>query len=180
MLAALEDSVVIVVDLQPNFLKAIDQADRVVSRSKFLIESANCLGAPVIATTQNSDRMGGLDPVLNFRGVTVDKMEFGCWANPDFRSAVLLSLRRQVILVGIEAHICVTQTALEMIEAGFEVSIATDAVSSRKPDHVKTATKRLRDAGVVITHTESTVYEWMRTAQHPQFRQVLEIVKAHA
>lgn len=180
MLAALENSVVIVVDLQPNFLKVIHEADRVIDRSRFLLDCAQTLGVPVIATTQNAERMGGLDPTLGFRGVTVDKMQFGCWANPDFRSAVLLSLRRQVILVGVEAHICIMQTALEMVEAGFEVSICADAVSARQADHVKVATKRMRDAGVVVTHTESVVYEWLRTAQHPQFRDVLQVVKRHA
>ncbi|MFX4846501.1 isochorismatase family protein, partial [Acinetobacter baumannii] len=89
--------------------------------------------------------------------------EFGCWGNPDFRSAVLLSSRRQVVVVGVEAHICVMQTSLEMVEAGFEVTICSDGVSARHPEHVKVATKRLRDAGVTVSHTESVVYEWMRT-----------------
>jgi nicotinamidase-related amidase len=180
VLAVLEDSVVVVVDLQANFLKVIHEADRVVERSKFLIDCAQCLSVPVIATTQNAERMGGLHPALGQSGVTVDKMEFGCWGNSDFRSAVMLSSRRQVVVVGVEAHICVMQTSLEMVEAGFEVTACVDAVSARQADHVKVATKRMRDAGVVVSHTESVVYEWMRTAAHPQFRDVLAIVKAQA
>ena len=180
MLASLEDSVVVAVDLQPTFLKAIHDAERVLLRSSFLIDCANCLGVPVIATEQNAERMGGSDPRLDLRGVVVNKMEFGCWANHDFRSAVLLSVRRQVFIVGVETHICVAQTALEMLEAGFDVSVALDAVSARMECQNKVAVKRLRDAGVTITHSESVVYEWMRTATHPPFKEILKLVKERA
>jgi len=165
------------VDVQPSFLRVIHEAEMVVNRTRFLVKCAHLLGVPVVATEQYPERMGGSEPSLGLSGVVVGKREFGCWANHDFRSAVVLSMRRQVVVVGIESHICVAQTCLEMSEAGFEVQLAVDAVSAREEDQHKVAVKRLRDAGVAVTHTESVVYEWMRSSAHPRFRDVVDVVK---
>jgi nicotinamidase-related amidase len=186
MLASRVDSVVVVVDMQPTFLAAIHEKERVLSRCRFLVEMAFLLGVPVLATEQNVARMGGTEESLaslfSAHGVKpVDKMCFSCCGSTDFMSLLEETGRKQVILVGIETHICVNQTAHDLLEDTtdlfHEVLIGADAVSSRSLEMHKVGLKRLRDAGTVIAHTESIAYEWLQSAQDPQFRDALKIVK---
>jgi len=92
---------------------------------------------------------------------------------------LVLGGKTQAVIVGIETHICVNQTAQQLAAKGVEVFIAEDAVTCRSKSAHESALRRLRHAGVEVTHTESVVYEWMKDAKHPQFRQVLELVKAN-
>lgn len=181
MRALPEESLIVVVDEQPNFMKVVHEAGRVVERSKFLLEAAKLLEVPSLATTQNAERMGPLHPDLQplITGETFDKLAFSCCGSFEFVEAVEQADRAQIVLVGAETHICITQTALDLLEADYEVFLALDAISSRSPESTKIAIKRLRDAGAQVCHTESLVYEWLDTAEHAAFRDVLQVVKSH-
>jgi nicotinamidase-related amidase len=98
--------------------------------------------------------------------------------NPEFSSQLRASGRKTVIVVGIETHICVSQTCLDLLDAGYAVAVCPDAASARTQDRHKLGMERLRDAGVVPIHTEALVYEWMVSANHPQFRDILQVVKS--
>ena len=175
-----EASVLVVIDLQPSFLKAIHESDRVVARSRFLIEAARILSVPVIATTQNRERMGGIAPELSeLLPETIDKMSFSCCGSKEFRQALEGSGRRLAIIVGIETHICVSQTAQQLRGGTFEVAVCPDAVSSRSIDRHKLGMERIRDGGAIPVHSEAVVYEWLRTAEDPAFREILALVKAN-
>lgn len=173
-------SVLLVVDLQPAFLKGVHEAERVVGRSAFLARVAEVMGVPVLATEQNPDRMGGTHlELLPHVGQPFPKMTFSCLACEDLASALEFTSRRQAIVVGIETHICVGQTAQDLLALGYEVAVCPDAVSAGTLDAHKLGMERMRDAGVVPIHTEAVAYEWLGTAEHYAFRQVLELVKQY-
>jgi len=176
-----EDSVLLVVDIQPKFMAGIEEADRVLRRSEFLIRVAKVLDIPVLATEQNVDRMGGTDerlvPHLNQRFA---KMAFSCAGCEDLTTALQFTDRKTAILVGIETHICVTQTALDLQEQEFDVAVCPDAVSARTMDRHRLGMERMRDSGIMPIHTEALAYEWIKTAEHPRFREALQLVKEFA
>jgi len=210
-LLRIDDAVIVAIDLQPTFLRVIHDADRVVSNASLLIQSASILGVPVIATTQNTARLGGLEDgiaALLVGAPVIDKMAFSAARSTEFVSQLLgfrdggkepsgrgdlpsklmgslLGLapekgvvgRKQIVLCGVETHICVTQTALDLIDAGYQVHIAVDAVSSRTMEKHKLGMERLRDNGALPIATEAAVYELLGQAGTPAFKAILPLVK---
>ncbi len=173
-------SALIVVDVQPTFLRGIHEAERVLARSTFLARASEAMGVPILATEQNPDRMGGTHPeIAPHVGAPFAKMAFSCIGCEDFATALEFSGRRQVVLVGIETHICVGQTAQDLLAMGYEVAVCPDGVSAGSLEAHKLGMERMRDAGVVPIHTEAVAYEWMGTAEHFAFRQILELVKRY-
>ena len=172
------ESVLLVIDLQESFLKIIHESDRVLARSEFLCRVSKIFEVPVLASEQYPSRMGRTDP--RFDGLldpVFGKMEFSAAANPEFMAALEKSGRRQVVIVGIETHICVSQTALDLLAKGYEVVVCPDAVSSSSQDRHKLGMERLRDAGVIPIHSEAVAYEWCHSADSPKFRELLAVVK---
>lgn len=107
----------------------------------------------------------------------VSKMAFSAVQSPPLMQVLEATERHEVVLIGLETHICVGQTALDLLDQGFDVVVCPDAVSSRSNDRHKLGMERMRDAGVVPAHTEAAVYEWMQSADNPKFREVLSVVK---
>lgn len=179
-LADAEKSALVVVDLQPSFLKAIAEAERVLSRSSFLVQIARLLDVPIIVTEQNPERMGGTHPDIaaHLASAPIAKMTFACAGCPDFDAVLASNGRKQAELVGIETHICVAQTAIRLLGRGYEVAVCEDAVGARSDSRHESALRRLRHAGVDVTQTESVAYEWLGSASHPKFREAIEIVKS--
>lgn len=175
-------AVLVVVDVQTNFLRAVPDAGRVIARSKFLVEMALLLDVPVLATEQNPERMGGTDAELAalLPSPAISKMAFGCMGEPKFVAALEAIGRRQVVLCGVESHICMTQTALRLLHDGYEVVLAADTMASRTQAAHEMGVARLTDAGAAGAHSESIAYEWLESAAHPRFRDALQIVKRYA
>lgn len=174
-------SLLAVVDLQTALVPQLADSERILNRAAFLAKAAQALEVPILATEQNPDRMGATDPALaGIVGSAISKMAFGAADVPAFSDALRASGRNQVVIVGCETHICVSLTAQALLDAGYEVVVCPDAVGARSMERHKLGMERIRDAGVVPAHTESVAYEWLRTAEHPRFREVLAIVKAHA
>ena len=178
-LLRVDDTVIVAIDLQSTFLRVIHDADRVVANVSLLIQSASILGVPVIATTQNAARLGGLEEgIAALVGTPViDKMVFSATRTPDFLAALTSVGRKQVVLCGVETHICVTQTALDLVDAGYQVHIAVDAVSSRSMEKHKLGMERLRDNGALPIASEAVVYELLGQAGTPAFKHILPLVK---
>jgi nicotinamidase-related amidase len=171
-------SLLLIIDLQPRFLGSIFESERVIQRSIFLAKCASLLGVPVFATEQNVERMGGTDAMFEPHITNrFAKMEFSAAKNSATLEAIWQSGRKKIVIVGIETHICVGQTAQDLINLGFEVAVCPDAVSASTQDRHKLGMERIRDAGVVPVHTEAVVYEWMGTATNPNFREALQLVK---
>lgn len=178
-----QQSVLLVIDVQPTFLKPIWEAERVVRRCGFLIEVAQLLGVPMLVTEQYPERMGptdeGLRRLLPEDTNVSPKMSFSCMGCESVSASLSQMGKRQVILCGIETHICVSQTAHHLVEQGLSVFVAADAVSARTQDRHGLGIARMTAAGVIAAHSESIVYEWMGSASHPKFREVLAIVKQY-
>jgi nicotinamidase-related amidase len=176
-----EDCALCVIDIQEKLLPAIWEKERVLTNSQMLIRLALMLEIPILASTQYKKGLGetvpeiaSLLPDVHF----VDKLEFGCFGNGDFCSSVATLAGRNTLLVcGIEAHICVTQTVLGALNSGNVVHVAADAVSSRTELNWRIGIERMRDAGAVISSTEMMMYELMGRSGTPVFKEMLKHLK---
>jgi len=176
-------SLLVLIDIQPSLTKTIFEIDRVLARTMFLTKVANLLEIPVFATEQNPSRMGFTVPELSNLLVShapFPKMSFSALAEPKFADALKETQRTQIVLTGLETHICVSQTAHGLIDLGYDVVVCPDAVSSRTLEAHKLGMERIRDAGAVPAHSEAVAYEWLGTADQPVFKQFLAIVKGEA
>ena len=174
------DVLVVVVDPQDKLLKAISGAEEVVENCVKLIKAAKVLGAEVILTTQYAEKLGPCtEKILEAAGdaPVFDKRTFSCMYKEDFAEAVKASGRRQIVLCGVETHVCVSQTAMHLLEAGYDVYVVGDAVSSRTPANKKAGLRRTRDAGCGTVSTEGAIFEMTRDSAAPIFKEILPIVK---
>ena len=168
------------IDIQEAFRGRIDTFEEIASRTAFLIRVACLLDIPIAACEQNPDRLGPLttDVAVALAEIhPIPKMTFNAIATPAF-AAALDTRRDQALVIGIEAHVCVLQTALNLLTTHRSVFIAIDATGSqRRPDAVA-AIDRLVAAGAVPVTAESAAFELVATAAAPEFRDVLALVKA--
>lgn len=176
------DAVFVLVDIQCALADVMERRDATVSAAALLARAAAPLGIPVLVTRQYPRGLG--DTVAEIAEAVgdhtpLDKVTFSCLAEPAFRERIEVIGRRQVVLAGMETHICITQTALALLEEGYEVSVAADAVCSRRSSDHEVALARLRAAGAQVTVVESVIYEALERAGTPEFRAILELVKAH-
>ncbi len=177
------NSHLVVVDIQTRLAAAMDAADRerVIRNAGILIQSAGLLGVPLIASEQYPKGLGPTeeDVAWHFpKELTVlEKTCFACGGEPTFRDAISGANRRQIVIAGMETHVCVLQTAYELLADGYAVFVVEDAVSSRNEAHHRNALRRLAQAGVVVTNTESVLFEWLRDARHEHFRQISALIK---
>lgn len=172
---------VIVIDVQDRLAATMPERDAIVACVSRLVRVAGELGVPVIYTQQYTCGLGPtveeLLPVLtNARG-PIEKLSFDCCAEPALVSAVQETGREQIVLMGMEAHICVTQTALHLLRDGYDVQVVADAVCSARAYDRDIALERLRSAGAQITTAEAVIYEGVGKAGTELFRRVLAIVK---
>ena len=180
---AREDALLVVVDMQEPFLRGIHDRERLVANVRLLIQAAAILGVPILSTVQYVERMGGIVPevVQAFADpaacVALDKMCFSCVGAPRFLDAIAASGRRQILLCGVETHICVSQTALDLAAHGYQVHVAADAVSSRTLEKHKLGMERMRDSAVLPCAAEAAVYELLREAGSAEFKAILALVK---
>lgn len=147
---------------------------------QFLIQAAKEIGIPVLATEQNPTRMGRTEEallcLLNEEDV-FSKMSFSVWGCEPFKERIHSLGRKQMILVGMETHICISLSANDLLNAGYEVVVCPDAVSSRSQERHKLGMERIRDAGAVPAHSEAVVYELLGTAESSAFKPILQLVK---
>lgn len=184
LLANRADSVLAVIDLQDSFLRPIHNRVRVIERSAFLIEIAKLLGIPVLATEQYASRMGEtterIADLLRSGPEPVDKLCFSSCSSEEFLHFLAGTRRSSVVIVGIETHICVNQTAHDLLSLGHRVFVCWDAVASRlcEEDDMR-ALDRMKQAGAIVCHSESIAYEWLERAGTEEFKAALGIVKRY-
>ncbi len=173
-----------VVDVQENLFSLIDRSCEVLEKICFIVEAARHLNLPLFVTEQYPKGLGStIDPIkrrLSQNQVIFSKTTFSGYYDPAIKQAVDLTGVETWILVGIEAHICVLQTAKDLLDAGKNVVVLNDAVSSRSLFDFSTAMGELRDVGVRLSCSESVIYELIRDASSQEFRDILPLVKAHA
>lgn len=173
----------IVIDVQEKMLSAIRSSppDALVASQLSLIGAARILEIPVIYTEQYPQGLGETDPRLKKKLVEstgpLVKSTCSCWRDEGFRNALQRTEREHVILCGLETHVCVQQTAMDLLRVDYGVFVPADAVGSRRPGDMEMALNRMRRAGVEVTTTEAMLFELIERCDHPKFRELLEIVK---
>jgi nicotinamidase-related amidase len=176
MLPAIDpaQSLLVVIDLQARLVPAIAEGEGVVATARRLCAAADLLGVPVLLTEQNPAGLGATVPDLAGREA-FPKMEFDVTRTPGFLDR--LAPGADVILAGCEAHICVLQTALGLLGTGHRVRVVRDAVGSRRIENREAALARLAAQGADVVTSEMVMFEWLGSAAHPRFRDVVKLVK---
>jgi len=200
MLIDVDESQLVLVDFQPRLQVAMHEAEAVWANASRLAQAARLLDVPVWGTEQNPSKLGALSPEL--RDVcqrVLAKMQFSAveeglaeWLQPPPAAprGNARSLprhlqkpqpeqpgRKSIVLAGVEAHVCLLQTALDLLDEEFEVWVVTDACASRTERNRDAAYDRLAGAGAELVTTEMVLFEWLRTAEHPDFKAVQALIK---
>ncbi|MCX6360573.1 MAG: isochorismatase family protein [Armatimonadetes bacterium] len=176
-----ETTFLLVIDVQPSLMAAVAGGEAVAGNCAQLMDAARILGVPTVVTVQNRDKLG--EPVAQVAermlagASALNKMTFSCMGDDAIHKAVRALGRRQALVCGVEAHVCVCQTALDLLASGAQVHVAADAVSSRLEANRLAALDRMRAAGVVISTVETAIYEMLERAGTDPFRQVLRLVR---
>jgi nicotinamidase-related amidase len=174
------NSALAVIDIQERLAPAMFEPERIIENARRLISGAALLHLPVLVTEQYTKGLGRTVPEIaavipNFR--PVEKMCFSAAGAGGIMKALRAKDVQNVLLCGIEAHVCVTQTCLDLLNAGFQVFVAHDATSSRSAENWRLSAERMRQVGAVIVSTEMALFELLRGADAPEFKQILELVK---
>lgn len=175
-----DQAVLLVVDMQEKLLPAIAGADRILRSCRRIVRAAQTLGLPVLFTEQYPRGLGRTVPglaALFGESPAIEKTAFGCFDCAEFVDAIERTARHALLLCGIEAHICVYQTALQALGRGLDVYLLEDAVGARSDEARQVGLARLHAAGAVPSHTEMAIYELLGAAATPEFRAILPIIK---
>ncbi|MFI5402405.1 MAG: hydrolase [Planctomycetota bacterium] len=171
----------LLIDMQERFRDLIDGMAGVVAQCSRLVRFCDRLGIPVVVTEQYPAALGRtlaeLAAVLPKGAAPIEKTTFSCGGDEGFRRAVAGVKREQWVLCGIEAHVCVCQTALDLVRDGRQVALAADATSSRRPRDRDLALARMRDSGVEVTSTEMVLFEILRQAGTADVKSVAPILQ---
>lgn len=177
-----DECALVVIDIQEKLLPPIFNKEALVRNTQLLIHAAQIMDIPIVATTQYARGLGGIVSEIAslLPGVaTIDKLEFSCFGKDSFCSAIktLPGNRTTMLLCGMEAHICVAQTAFAALEQGYLVHLASDAVGSRHEWNWQVGLERMQNAGAIISSAEMMIYELMRKSGTPQFKELLKYIK---
>ena len=172
----------VVIDFQAKLVPAIFESERAVRNAQLLLRLAEILRLPTILTTQNAAGLGATVPEIKLLAENVepiDKTSFGCFGSDDFVRALKHRApgANTLLVAGIESHICVAQTVLGALEAGYLVHVAEDAVSSRTAQNWRVGLNRMERAGAVTSSTEMMVYELLRKSGTAEFKAILPFLK---
>lgn len=173
-------AVLIIIDIQGKLAQIMHDKENLFAANIKLIQGFQALGLPILVTEQTPDKLGPTIPELTreLRGVQpIAKETFSCWIDAAFHDRLEALTRRHVVLTGIESHICVYQTALDLLQNGYTVHLATDAVSSRTPENRRVGIDAIKGAGAHLTSVEMVLFELLRTAADPKARDIFKIVK---
>ncbi len=175
-----EDVILVAIDYQTKLLPAMAQKEKIEQNIIKLANGLNVFDVPKLVTTQYARGLGNTtDAVAEALGEfkEIDKTTFSAYKNEEFKAALDASGRKTVVLAGIETHICVEQTALDLIEAGYNVALAADCCRSRDVENHVFSIERMTSAGVTVTCSESVLYEILGGAKAPEFKAISAVVK---
>ncbi len=186
----LKRSIVLLIDLQGRLMEMIVRPSLVVSATLRLMKLSDLFQVPVIMTEQYPEGLGGTHPAiraafdsLRTAHASMEKVSFGCCGDSSFERLLrearpgVEPSRRQIVVAGIEAHVCVMQTVLELLRRGNQVYLCWECVSGRGEEYRRNALSRMTQAGAVLTNHESVGFEWARDKNHPGFRAMSALLK---
>jgi len=173
-------SCLLVIDVQEVLVPAMADPARVIKGAALLMQAANRLAIPVVVSEQYPKGLGPSVAELRAlapEGAILAKVHFSCAGDPALKAKLDGLGRRQVVIVGIEAHVCVLQTAMDLLAEGWEVFVIADATASRTEANHALAMSRLAAAGATIGSVEMALFEWLRLAGTPEFKELSKLVK---
>jgi len=174
------EAVLVMVDFQGRLAEIVNRSELVVPNALRMVRGCQALDVPILPTLQVPEKLGPILPELvsPLAGVVqISKAAFSALREPEFLLALDQTGRTQVLLMGIEAHVCALQTGLDLLDSGYQVYVLSDGVFSRTAENHQLALERLHDAGATVTSVEMALFELIRTAKHPQFRTISQLVK---
>jgi len=175
-----EDTVLVVIDVQGKLAQLMHEKEALFENLRLMIQGAKILDVPILWTEQYPKGLGPTVPEIaellpDIQPIS--KTAFSCCREDTFNQAFAELGREQALLVGIETHICVWQTTHDLLASEYDVHVVADAVSSRSLDNKQIALKRMRDVGAEITCVETALFELMRVAEGPRFKEVSKLIK---
>jgi Isochorismatase family len=181
MLLSAPKSSLLLIDIQDRLLPAMANPDQVIAKSKILLQAAETLGLPVTISEQYPKGLGHTVAALQSKtATTFEKLSFSCWRDGALKTHLIglhETSRPLVIVAGIEAHVCVMQTCIDLANAGFGVFAVADAMSSRKPESAALALERMRADDVQVVNTEMVVFELLEKAGTPEFKALNGLIR---
>lgn len=176
-----DDSVLVIIDIQERLATVMKERERVITNTLHLIEAARLLHIPVILTEQYSKGLGPtvkeIREGLNDHYMPIEKITFSCCRDKTFIDSLRRAGRKRVILCGMETHVCVLQTCVDLLKEGYYVHAVRDAVCSRAEDNFMTGIDFMRDAGAVITCTETVLFQLLERAGTEEFKAISKRIK---
>lgn len=178
-----DDSVLVIVDIQGKLLNAMPTsvAESMLANTGKILIAAGLLDVPVLLTEQYPKGLGPTEEAISKQlpdgAQCFDKTAFSCCGCDAFSQALVATGRKQVILVGQEAHVCVLQTAIDLHRQGYAAHVLEDAVCSRSDSHKHNALRRLSQLGITISNHESVLFEWLRDAKHKDFKAISALLR---
>lgn len=180
MLLQAGQSSLLVVDIQERLAPAIAGQAAVIGRAAAVIEGASRLGVPVLVSEQYpkglGPTVGALAPLLQGEQI-ISKTHFSCLREPGFADRVRQLGRKQTVVVGMEAHVCVLQTVMDLLRHRFDVFVVADAIGSRSEESRSLAIERMRTAGASVVTVEMVLFEWLERADRPEFRPLSALIR---
>ena len=180
MLIDAATSCLLVIDIQAKLNPVMFAPERAPSGAAKLLMGADMLGVPAVVTEQYPKGVGQtVDDLLDFmpEGSPMEKNTFSCMADEAFQARFQALGKKQAVIAGIEAHICVLQTALSLLAEGIEVFVVEDATASRTPENHCAGLERIRDEGGRIVTVEMVLFEWLKRSGTPEFKQISQLIK---
>jgi isochorismate hydrolase len=178
-----DNSCLVVIDIQTRLTSAmpIKVLARLKRNINILLQGADKLSIPVLTTEQYPKGLGPTEPeivdLLPEHALNFEKTCFSCTGSEKFMQQLKETGRKQIIIAGIEAHVCVLQTAIQLIAEDYQVFASADCICSRHRENYEASLKRMRQAGVVICNAESVLFEWLRDAKHDNFKELSQLVQ---
>ena len=180
-LLSAENTALLVIDIQDAFVKHIHQMDSVIDRSRILIEAATLLELPIIVSQQYPKGLGQtvetLRQVLPDSAITLDKVTFSCCQDQPLTQAIEKTARQQILICGIETHVCILQTAFDLLALDKQPYLATDAISSRNPTDREIALDRMSQTAIIPTTTETAIMEMTLTSKNKAFKDLSRLIR---
>ena len=176
----LEDTAAVCVDIQEKFTGIIYKFDKILHNTQILVDGLNVLEVPIIVTEQYPRGLGHTIPEIKehlMEYKPIEKLAFSCCGSDEFCDTLKKTGKKNVIVFGIETHVCVLQTVLDLIEMNYQPVLIEDCVSSRKKSDRKIALNRMRQEGAILTSYESILFELSKVAGTEKFKQISRLVK---
>ena len=173
-------TVLVLVDIQGKLAEVMHEKEILYANARRLVQGMRILDVPIVWTEQVPEKMGPTVPQIAelLSGYApLHKTSFSCCGDENFMAALSRTGRGDVVLAGIETHVCVCQTASDLVSAGYAVHVVADAVSSRTLSNRQIGLEKSKAAGAALTGTETVLFELLRAASHPAFREILKIVR---